>query len=163
MRRILPICAAALFAGCGSAPDGDERTLLQQVWYTGKMQGEVAAENIAGGTRAYDPGIGFNSAKFLALEYQTYGLVNRRVDGERNLYWEHPSGRHAARLVHDDSGTIGLQTMGMRWRHEVAERFLAEQREPGDVIDRLDELAFDPELHRRHEPAIAGSFREQLA
>ena len=143
--------------------EGDERNLIQQVWYTGKMQGEVAGENIAGGARRYDPGIWFNSAKFFDLEYHTYGSVGRRVPGERSLYWEHPNHGHAARLVHVDGTVIGLQTMGYRWRHEVAERWLADGVSAGDAVDRLGELTFEPEFHRRYETEIAAAFREQLS
>lgn len=143
--------------------DGEERNVLQQVWYTGKMQGEVAADNMLGDDRRYEPGIWFNSAKFLDLEYQTYGLVNRNVDGEKNLYWEHPNGRHAARLVYTDDGVIGLQTMGLRWRHVVAEKWLKEKRPVNDVIDRLGEITFDPEFHNRHSTTIAAAFKEQMS
>lgn len=143
--------------------EGEERNLLQQVWYTGKMQGEVAGENIAGGSRSYDPGIWFNSAKFLDLEYHTYGLVNRRVPGERNLYWEHGSHRLSARIVHADGKVVGLQTIGLRWRHEVAERWIAEQRSVSDALDCLPELGFDPEFHRRFEDEISQSLRGQLS
>ncbi|MEQ8272640.1 MAG: FAD/NAD(P)-binding oxidoreductase [Deltaproteobacteria bacterium] len=143
--------------------DGDTRNLLQQVWYTGKMQGEVAAENICGGQRDYDPGIWFNSAKFLDLEYHTYGDVNRRIEGEHNLYWEHESGRHSARLVHKDDVVIGLQTMGLRWRHVVAEKWLKEKRSVKDAIGALSELTFEPEFHNGHEQAITTAFSEQLS
>jgi NADPH-dependent 2,4-dienoyl-CoA reductase/sulfur reductase-like enzyme len=143
--------------------EGEERNLLQQVWYTGKMQGEVAGENIAGGSRSYDPGVWFNSAKFLDLEYHTYGLVNRRVPGERNLYWEHGSHRLSARIVHADGKVVGLQTIGLRWRHEVAARWIAEQRSVSDALDCLPELGFDPEFHRRFEDEISRSFRGQLS
>ncbi len=148
---------------CAEIVTGGGRNLIQQVWYTGKMQGEVAGDNIAGDERAYDPGIWFNSAKFFDLEYQTYGKVNMGVPGERNLYWEHDERDHAARVVYTDEGVVGLQAMGIRWRHEVAERWLRERRPVGWVLDHLGELAFDPELHRRHEPAIARAFREQLS
>ena len=143
--------------------DGDGPGLLQQVWYTGKMQGEVAGDNVAGATRRYDPGIWYNSAKFFDLEYQTYGLVNRSVPGERNLYWEDTAGMRSARLVYTDDGVVGLQTMGVRWRHEVAESWLHERRAAGEVIERLHEIGFDPELHRKHEGEIARTFREQLS
>ena len=143
---------------------GEGRNLIQQVWYTGKMQGEVAADNIAGEAEvAYDPGIWFNSAKFFELEYHTYGLVNRRVPDEENLFWEHPRHRHSARIVTSAGVVIGLQTMGARWRHEVAERWIREQRSVEEVIDDLPELAFDPELHRRYEGQMAAGFREQLS
>lgn len=51
----------------------DGRNLLQQVWYTGKRQARVAARVLAGMEVAYDPGVWYNSAKFLDLEYHTYG------------------------------------------------------------------------------------------
>ncbi|MEZ4689782.1 MAG: hypothetical protein R3A12_06220 [Ignavibacteria bacterium] len=42
------------------------------------------AQTICGKRTAYDPGIWFNSAKFLDIEYQTaYGLVNMNIDGEK--------------------------------------------------------------------------------
>ena len=142
---------------------GEGRNLMQQVWYTGKNQGRVAGRNIAGGEISYDPGIWFNSAKFLDLEYHTYGQVNMQVPEEENLFWEHSSHCHSARIVHLHGAVIGLQTMGIRWRHEVAERWIAERRPIGETIDNLGELGFDPELHRRFESEISQSFREQLS
>jgi len=138
---------------------GDERNTIQQVWYTGKMQGEFAARGMAGGDAGeYDAGIWFNSAKFLDLEYHTYGLVHRNVPGEKNLFWEHESGKHAVRIVYTDEGVIGLNTMGLRWRHEVCERWLRDKLSVHEVIRRLEEPYFEPELYRRHEPAIRRAF-----
>jgi len=146
--------------------EGDARNLIQQVWYTGKMQGVVAGENIADapdGPRNYDPGIWFNSAKFFDLEYQTYGQVNFQISGEQNLYWQESDGRQAARIVHVDGTVIGLQSMGIRWRHEVAESWIRQKRSVDEVIGSLSQLAFDQEFHRRQEPTIARVFREQLS
>jgi NADPH-dependent 2,4-dienoyl-CoA reductase/sulfur reductase-like enzyme len=139
------------------------RNLLQQVWYTGKLQGETAGDVISGLERRYDPGVWFNSAKFFDLEYQTYGRVGMKVPGERSLYWEHPSGKHAARIVHVDGALIGLNTMGIRWRHALAERWLVERRPLEHVLEHLGELHFDPEFFRAHEPEIARAFRGALA
>ena len=75
-------------------PEG-ERNLIQQVWYTGRIQGRVAGEVMVGRQATYDPGIWFNSAKYLDLEYQTYGKVQMGVEGEESVYWEHADGRHA--------------------------------------------------------------------
>jgi len=135
------------------------RNTIQQVWYTGKMQGEHAARGIAGEEPGdYDAGIWFNSAKFLDMEYHTYGLVGRNVPDEKNLYWEHPSGRHAVRIVYTDDCVIGLNTMGLRWRHEVCERWLRERVPLSEVIERIDEPYFEPELFRRHETALRQAF-----
>jgi NAD(P)H-nitrite reductase large subunit len=144
------------------SPSGG-RNLIQQVWYTGKKQGEVVADVIAGLERSYDPGIWFNSAKFFDLEYQTYGQVNLRVPGEQSLYWEHESGRHSVRIVHVDGALIGLNVMGLRWRHEVCERWLAERRSVDFVLAHLAEANFDPEFYARLEPEVRRALAAQRA
>ena len=139
---------------------GEQRNTIQQVWYTGKAQGRVVGDVMAGEERTYDPGIWYNSAKFLDLEYHTYGRVNLRVPGEENLYWEHPNGGHSLRLVHTpDEGVIGVNTMGLRFRHEVCERWIREQRDLAYVLEHLEEANFDPEFFRRHEADIRGSLQ----
>lgn len=143
-------------------PEGD-RNLIQQVWYTGKLQGELVGDVIAGEERAYDPGIWFNSAKFFDLEYQTYGQVNMDVPGEKNLFWSHPDQHLAVRIVYTDDGVVGVNLMGLRWRHEVCERWILDKRPVHWVIEHLAEANFDPEFFRRHEPAIQSAFQEQIA
>ena len=142
-------------------PSG-KRNTVQQVWYTGKMQGEVAADNICGDARTYDPGLWFNSAKFLDLEYQTYGQVNFNVPGEESLYWEAADRRHSLRIVHVDGVCIGFNLMGIRWRHEVCERWLQEKRTVDYVIDHLRDAHFDPEFYTRYEKQIESTFRSEI-
>lgn len=143
--------------------DAGQRGLVQQVWYTGRMQGEVAAAGMAGSPRAYDPGVWFNSAKFLDLEYQVYGSVNVNVPGERSVYWERQDGRASLRLVHKDACLIGVNAMGLRLRHEVCERWIREAAPVRHVIEDLCEANFDPEFFRRREPEIARALEGQLA
>ena len=143
-------------------PEG-ERNLLQQVWYTGRKQGALAADSMAGEEARYDPGLWYNSAKFLDLEYQTYGFVSSvPPPGERHLWWEHADGKHGVRVVHDGERVRAFNLMGIRWRHEVCERWIREERPVEHVLDRLAEASFDPELFRRFEPEIAASLRAQL-
>ena len=59
-------CAQHRRPGAGEVP-------IEQLWYTGRMQGETVAHTICGQPTAYRRGIWFNSAKFFNLEYQTYG------------------------------------------------------------------------------------------
>lgn len=142
---------------------GEGHNRIQQVWYTGKMQGEHVAHVIAGQDPGpYDPGVWFNSAKFLDLEYHTYGRVNFSVPDEENLYWQHPRERRCARLVHVGGRLIGLQTMGIRWRHEVAEPWIRNQLPVETAIERLVELDFDSEFTRRYTPAMQEGLRAQL-
>lgn len=140
-----------------------ERNLLQQVWYTGKAQGRVAGEAMAGVETRYEPGIWYNSAKFLDLEYQTYGDVRPNPrDGERHLWWEHADGRKGVRLVCDSAGVfIGLNTMGVRYRHEVCEGWIRDRRSIDDVVAQLPQANFDSEFSRRYESEIAATMREQ--
>ncbi|MEM7009627.1 MAG: FAD-dependent oxidoreductase [Thermodesulfobacteriota bacterium] len=147
---------------------GEGRNLIQQVWYTGKMQGRVAAESMAGLDTLYDPGIWYNSAKFLNLEYQTYGQVNNgqglvAIPDEKNLYWEHKNHLHSLRLVHDDNKVLGVNVMGLRYSHKVCENWIKEQRSPEYVLDNLSKANFDPEFFRKHESEIVGTFKEQVA
>lgn len=144
------------------------KNLVQQVWYTGKKQGEFVAEVIAAGeagARApvYEPGIWFNSAKFFDLEYQTYGRVNGKVPGEESLFWEHASGKKSVRIVHAGGQVIGFNLMGIRWRHEVCERWIAEGRGLDHVVARLGEAGFDPEFYARHEHEIGAAFAREGA
>ena len=148
---------------CAEIVTGGDRNLLQQVWYTGKKQGEVAGEVIAGEDRSYDPGIWFNSAKFLDLEYQVYGRVNLNVPGEKNCFWQHPYQRQSVRIVHTDQGVIGFNLMGIRYRHEVCEAWISEERPVDFVLDHLAEANFDPEFFDRHEHEIVPTLREQLS
>lgn len=147
-------------------PESAGSGTVQQVWYTGKMQGEVAGENIArseGPEPAveYDAGIWFNSAKFLDLEYQTYGRVNQGVPGERSFYWESSDAAQAVRIVHVDGAVIGVNVMGTRWRHETCERWIRERRPVEEVLSCFEEAHFDPEFFRRRGPEMRCAFMEQ--
>jgi NADPH-dependent 2,4-dienoyl-CoA reductase/sulfur reductase-like enzyme len=157
--RQLRTSAPDVFAAgdCAEIEVGGGKNLLQQVWYTGKKQGEVAAENLAGGARPYEPGIWFNSAKFFDLEYQTYGRVNLSVPGEQSLYWEHASGQRSVRIVHVGGKVIGFNLMGLRWRHALCERWIAEERPLEYVLPRLSEASFDAEFFARHEREIVAA------
>ncbi len=140
---------------------GEGRNLLQQVWYTGKAQGRVVGEVMAGRDAHYRPGTWYNSAKFLDLEYQTYGQVGFHLPGEKHLFWEHSDHRHALRIVYTDRGVVGMNLMGLRYRHRSCERWIEEGRDVDYVLDHLEEANFDPEFFRRHEVEIRGVLRGQ--
>ncbi|MFN3201526.1 MAG: NAD(P)/FAD-dependent oxidoreductase [Bradymonadia bacterium] len=141
---------------------GDARNTIEQVWYTGKAQGQVAGDVISGIDRTYEQGIWFNSAKFLDLEWHTYGQVKRDLEREKNLYWEHPSRRHSMRLVFQDGIIKGVNAMGIRYRHRVCERWIAEERDAEYVFAHMRDANFDPEFYRKHERNIVGTFMEQV-
>jgi NADPH-dependent 2,4-dienoyl-CoA reductase/sulfur reductase-like enzyme len=133
------------------------RNNIEQVWYTGRMMGEVVAKTISGQKTKYTPGPWFNSAKFFDIEYQTYGNVRNVLnEGEADLYWEHTSGKKAMHLVWDKitGQFIGVNTFGIRLRHENFDRWLRQRKDIGFIIEQLHESNFDPEFSSRHENEI---------
>jgi len=161
LRTSVPgIFAAGDCAEVAAEPGG--QNLINQVWYTGKMQGEVAADVLAGEERAYDPGVWFNSAKFLDLEYQVYGKVGYQLPGEASLFWRHPTEPRSIRIVHQAGRVVGFNLMGVRWRHAVCERWLAEAATVDHVVEHLEQAAFDPELSERCEDAARAAFRSAV-
>ncbi len=137
---------------------------VEQLWYTGRMQGKVLAKTICGDRTAYDRGIWYNSAKFFDIEYQTYGQVgNVLQSGEKSLYWEHPNGRKCLRLLYkQDSGAfLGANILGGRLRQNVCEKWIREEQNITYVLKNLRSANFDPEFFAQDEEEIAREFKSQ--
>lgn len=137
------------------------RRRIEQVWYTGRMMGEVLAQTICDGKTTYEPGPWFNSAKFFDIEYQTYGNVpNELSKSESGFYWEHKSGMKCMHLVWDKVSNrfLGINSFGIRLRHECFDRWIREKRSIQYILSHLAEANFDPEFFPRHESEIMESF-----
>jgi len=137
------------------------RKNIEQVWYTGRIQAEALAQTVCGKRTAYDPGVWFNSAKFFDIEYQTYGLVNMNIKGEKNLYWEHQDGHKSIRIVYSDEGVIGFNLMGIRYRQEVCVKWIEEKRSIQFVLENLGEANFDPEFFKQYESDITDKYNSE--
>ena len=138
------------------------RRNIEQVWYTGRMMGEVVAQTICDMKTRYEPGPWFNSAKFFDIEYQTYGNVgNEMKPSEEEFYWEHASGTMCVHLVWNKATRefIGINTFGIRMRHECFDKWLREKKSIDFVMDHLAEANFDPEFFARHEFEISEKFK----
>ena len=147
-------CAQFRFAKNGEAP-------IEQLWYTGKMQGETLANTICGNKTTYDRGIWFNSAKFFDLEFQTYGKVLAEITPEQeSFYWAHENGKISFRANYNksDRSIIGFNFIGIRFRQVIAEHWIREQKEIEYVIDNLKQGWFNPEFSDTHYEKIAKSF-----
>ena len=137
---------------------------VEAIWYTGRMMGETAAYNIIGTATPYDPGIWFNSAKFLDIEYQVYGSVPNKMPEDMNtLYWEHADGDKAVRInYHATEGHVfGFNLMGIRYRHEVCEKWLAEKAPMEEVLQNLSLANFDPEFYKEYEQDVINMYNGQ--
>lgn len=139
------------------------RRPIEQVWYTGKMQAEFLARNLMGESLAYAPGIWFNSAKFFDIEYQTYGDVPSQCPpDEDSLYWEHAQGKKSVRLQYRKADRVirGFNFLGIRARHQVCERWIAEKRSLEFVLENLGALNFDPEFYAGFEQHVHARYNE---
>ncbi|PPK87404.1 pyridine nucleotide-disulfide oxidoreductase [Neolewinella xylanilytica] len=140
------------------------RQAIEAVWYTGRMMGETLAYTLLDRPVAYDPGIWFNSAKFMDIEYQVYGEVPAHGRaGLATLYWEHEDGEKAVRInFEEDGGAVrGFNLMGIRYRQEVCERWIREEANIEDVLQNLGLANFDPEFYAEYEQDIIERFNEQ--
>ena len=142
-----------------------KRKSIEALWYTGRMMGETLAQTLTGKPMPYKPGNWFNSAKFFNIEYQTYGHVATIPNGEEmHFNWQHKDNKKAITVAfHPDSNIfLGINTFGIRMRHEVFDRWLNEHRKINYVLANLKQANFDPEFYKHHEKEIFSSFKENL-
>ena len=143
------------------------RRPIEAVWYTGRMMGETLAQTICGNPTAYKPGHWFNSAKFLDIEYQTYGWVfgeRGRPEYEKHFHWKHEDDTKCITVAYDKNTNefLGINTFGIRMRHEVFDKWLTEKRDVDYVMNHLTEANFDPEFYSRFENDILKAYNNQL-
>ncbi|WP_237277157.1 NAD(P)/FAD-dependent oxidoreductase [Tenacibaculum ovolyticum] len=142
----------------------DQRRPIEAVWYTGRMMGETLAQTICGNKTAYKPGHWFNSAKFMDIEYQTYGWVwAQPKENEARFYWEHESGKKCIHINYDKNTHefIGINNFGIRMRHEFFDKILTEKRSVEYVLEHLADANFDPEFFKLHEKEIVSKFNRE--
>ena len=142
------------------------RRPIEAVWYTGRMMGETVAQSICGNQIQYKPGHWFNSAKFFDIEYQTYGWVNsndRKPEYEEHFHWIHNDDTKCITIAtHKETGVfLGINTFGIRLRHEVFDRWLSEERSTAFVMQHLKAASFDPEFYKSFENDILSSYKSQ--
>ena len=142
-----------------------QRKPVEAVWYTGRMMGETLALTLTGEKSKYNPGNWFNSAKFFDIEYQTYGWVwPVPKENEQHFHWQHEEGTKAITISFDKNTKLflGINSFGIRMRHEVLDRWLTEKRGINYVLANLKQANFDPEFYTRHEAAIFEGFKKNL-
>lgn len=144
-------------------PIGSRRP-IEAVWYTGRMMGETVAQTICGNRLEYKPGHWFNSAKFLDIEYQTYGWVfaggPARKDFEEHFHWRHSTEKICITVAYNKENNqfLGLNTFGIRMRHEIFDRWLSQEKDVDYVVEHLADANFDPEFFRKYEKQITAAY-----
>lgn len=137
--------------------DGSRRP--EQLWYTARDQGRVAAASMTGDAAVYRRGTWYNSAKFFDLEYTTAGWVpvlldfeNRPIPleaGVRTWFQRVPGAFASERIVCRGDRVVGFNMLGGRWNHEPLLEWIHERRPLDWVLAHLHEAQFDEEFERR--------------
>lgn len=141
------------------------RKSIEAVWYTGRMMGETVAQTICGNRIKYNPGHWFNSAKFFDIEYQTYGWVFPTPnEGNAHFHWKHPDDNKCITIEYNESSNefLGINTLGIRMRHEFFDRWLTEKRSADYVMAHLKAANFDPEFYKTFEKDILSAYNNQF-
>ncbi|NQY04685.1 MAG: NAD(P)/FAD-dependent oxidoreductase [Flavobacteriaceae bacterium] len=143
-----------------------QRRPIEAVWYTGRMMGETVAQTICGNRKQYNPGHWFNSAKFLDIEYQTYGWVfsdKIKPDYQETFHWMAPCSKKCITVAfHKESKLfLGINTFGIRMRHEIFDKWLTEKRDVFYVMEHLKDVNFDPEFYEQYEDMIINYFNSE--
>lgn len=137
------------------------RRSVEQVWYTARIMGETVADNVCGKQHAYDPGFWFNSAKFFDIEYQTYGTVlSQLTENQSEFVWKHATKELLLHFVFetDSHKFIGINTFGIRMRHELFDAWLKQGKTIDFVLENLKTANFDPEFFKGFEEEIINQF-----
>lgn len=143
----------------------NHRKPIEAVWYTGRMMGETVAQTICGTKMAYKPGHWFNAAKFFDIEYQTYGWVFAKPKAdEAHFHWKHDDGTKCMTMSYNTISNefLGINTFGIRMKHEVFNKWLHEKRNVDYVMQHLTEANFDPEFYKRYEKEILNAYYSEL-
>lgn len=131
--------------------------LVEQIWYSAKRQGRLAALSMLGDPIRYEPPTFFNSSKFFEIEYTTVGEVNGLPDDARHHFFALRRKHTSIRIVEHDGRVIGFNMLGSRWNHNLMEQWIAERRTYAYVAQHLPSAQFDPEFERIEIPHLERS------
>lgn len=157
-RTSLPDVFAA--GDCAEFMGIGEKPFVEQIWYSAKRHGELAARAMLGDPMDYRPPIFYNSAKFFEVEYTTVGRVNDAPKEARSFFCRVPGKEASVRVVVHEGMVIGFNLLGARWNHTVLERWVAERRDLDFVMDRLHEAQFDVEFGRLDLRPVRAAYRQ---
>ena len=142
---------------------GQERPVIETIWYSAKRHGRLAALSMLGDAISYRPPLFFNSSKFIDIEFTTVGDVIGLSDRARALWRTHPKAPYLTQLITfapaERDRVLGFNLLGSRWNHELLERWVRERRPIEYVTTHLHTAQFDVEfgrakLHAMHQEEI---------
>ena len=141
---------------CANVTWADGTRRPEQLWYTSRDQGRLAARAMLGDDVAYRRGAWYNSAKFFDIEWTTAGWVptSRNWDGTplapgleiRSWFQRIPGQWVSQRIVVKGDRVVGFNMLGSRWNHEPLLQWIHERRNLAYVLEHLPEAQFDEEF-----------------
>ena len=152
---------------CANVTIADGSRRIEQLWYTAREQGRLAARSLLGDAVVYRRSAPYNSAKFFDLEWTTAGLVPAEIsssgepvalpDGVSCWFQRVPGRLASQRVVTRHGRVVGFNLLGSRWDHEPLLRWIDERRPLDWVLEHLGEAQFDEELEPRFRVHAAGA------
>ncbi len=130
---------------CASVRWASGRVAPEQLWYTSREQGRVAAHNLVGEAKQYERGVWYNSAKFMDIEYTTVGDVHDR-QAETFFYEETGDVRSTTRILSKAGRVTGFNLLGRRWEHNILMQWIDEGRALEWVRENISAASFDSEF-----------------
>lgn len=135
------------------------RPVIESIWYSGRKMGETVAKTICNSPTKYNPGHWFNSAKFLDIEYQIYGLVNNSNSipkDHQQIEWIHESKPicFTAEFNQSNKQLLGISALGMRLRQNTIHKWIDENRNIEYALEHLQEIFFDSEFYPKYDKQI---------
>jgi 3-phenylpropionate/trans-cinnamate dioxygenase ferredoxin reductase subunit len=120
---------------------------VEQIWYSAKRHGELAARSMLGDRIAYAPPIFYNSSKFFEIEYTTVGTF--KAPGSHHFGARVPGREVGVRISEAGDAVVGFNMLGSRWDHTKFEQWITERRSLDYVIQHLQQAQFDVEFGRQ--------------
>lgn len=180
-RTSLPSVFAA--GDCAELELPESSPLVEQIWYSAKRQGALAARSMLGEPIQYAPPIFFNSSKFFEIEYTTVGRFSRepnsralpadsastvvpeqaQMPSAREFYFRYPGKDVSLRIAEQNGAVQAFNLLGSRWDHNKCEQWIEERRSLEDVIDRLHQAQFDVEFGRLDLSPLRAAFKRWRA
>jgi hypothetical protein len=89
----------------------------------------------------------------------------RKKDFDNYFHWKCPSDLRCITIAyHKDSGEfLGINTFGIRVKHEIFDKWLNEKQSVDYVINNLKEANFDPEFFKNYEAEIYSAYHNENA
>lgn len=133
---------------CAEFARAEASPLVEQIWYSAKRQGELAARAMLGDAVHYEPPLFYNSAKFFEVEYTTVGQAVKLPDDAVAFTHRVPGQRATVRIAARQGAVLGFSMLGARWNHQQLEAWIRERRSMDEVIANLHRAQFDVEFGR---------------